>query len=1160
MKKTTWMTTLAMGAALQVQAGWTLVDNFDTYDNSSITGVGAQSDGDATGGVWDGVYDGTGNARIYDSASDATDNELEVWGLSSGSSGWRGASTDLANNFAEDLTFADSSTNTLFFQFSVSGSDSFDCMFGLTDSQSVLDNTDSWRDFAVMPFLSGGVAGVADFKATTSSGDAVAIENVTTGIWYNVWLVVDTVNNVFDVYTSTGTDAGTLAISDAVFRNSKGLTSLAAFGLTQNLNGTVRVDNIYADIGSVNVTHPVPLPTDIIYYDDFSGAGSASLNATMPDTTTDGAVWSAHASILDNGTPVNANDGSALLPIALESNRLYRLTVELTPGAVAADNDWLGFGFNAASAVSSAGSTPDTNAGRFTDSGQYGKVWAILRESTSGGSDDIQFFSSVTSGEITTTETDAGFDGLVSHTAIIELGTTNGILTARMLVDDEAITSGFQTVSGVAIGDINGVGITHNNTTQSGVDFASFTLEVGTTLDEDGDGISDLWELLIVDADSEDAIESIQDVLPDDDFDGDGFTNLQEYEMGLDPTVADAADTDSDADYLPDVWELSELDTLTYNSYDDPDGDGYNNQAERIGGTDPLLDTDAPDFAAPSVAYMRDSVVATNGLLMAGGSYGRAINGISYQEQILYSFDGYQYTAWYDTVDSVQKICLARRTVKDTAVGEWEIVQTDSEFLNGDESSWDAHNVISFGICATDGTLHMAWDHHNNTLRYRCSVAGLCTTNKDAWGSDMLKDEQNWLVDSSTIEYDVTYPQFIATPDGGLMLDRRIGISGNGDQLFQVYDPAAGAWNEHVEFISRDGTYTGPDPYGITRTATERCAYINGFDIDTDGTIHVTWTWRESASQYGNRDICYAYSPDMGVSWYNNAGALVADTSLGEHITKDSDGITIVDLNMRQLLINQQTQCVDNDGRVHAMMLHRRQDPGYEPAVYSRIFSTRFTAYYHYFRNPETGEWSQRRIPPDDYPVGSRPRIGYDAEGNVYAAYLSYPAGSDVFPGYREDDDYSPLVIASASKASDYTDWAVQQVIDADFDGEPLFDQARLLEDGILAVYIQEHDTYTSGDGIPTPLHVYEFAVGVPQPKEESEIVLSFMGDDIIISAFGNASTNYQLQVSEDLNLTNGWSAAGRSMTGNESLLALPDAGGLQTDQAFYRVLRSPAP
>ena len=68
-----------------------------------------------------------------------------------GSTGWRGAVTDLGNSFETDFTFADNTTNSLFFQFFLpAGSNIYDCMFGLADSVGSIDNTDSWRDFSAM--------------------------------------------------------------------------------------------------------------------------------------------------------------------------------------------------------------------------------------------------------------------------------------------------------------------------------------------------------------------------------------------------------------------------------------------------------------------------------------------------------------------------------------------------------------------------------------------------------------------------------------------------------------------------------------------------------------------------------------------------------------------------------------------------------------------------------------------------------------------------------------------------------------------------------------------------------------------------------------------------------------------------------------------------
>ena len=54
--------------------------------------------------------------------------------------------------------------------------------------------------------------------------------------------------------------------------------------------------------------------------------------------------------------------------------------------------------------------------------------------------------------------------------------------------------------------------------------------------DTDGDGMDDAYEQQIIDADLTDDISMLADVLPDDDFDGDGRTNAEEEIDGTDPT------------------------------------------------------------------------------------------------------------------------------------------------------------------------------------------------------------------------------------------------------------------------------------------------------------------------------------------------------------------------------------------------------------------------------------------------------------------------------------------------------------------------------------------------------------------------------------------------------------------------------------------------
>ena len=667
-----------------------------------------------------------------------------------------------------------------------------------------------------------------------------------------------------------------------------------------------------------------------------------------------------------------------------------------------------------------------------------------------------------------------------------------------------------------------------------------------TSGDSDGDGLADVWENANFGNLSQTASG---------DPDRDGFSNLVEYQNGCDPNNPNSVPGDTDGDGLPDAWEVANLGGLTYSAYEDPDNDGYNNLAEMIGGTDPLNPASHPDWKSPRVALMRDSIVTNNACLMpTSAPYGRAINGIAFQTEILLTFNGYQYTGWYDTIGTVQTMWLARRAVTNTSVGAWEKFNTGSAFSNGDEtpvtaSTWDAHNVISLGISPVDGTLHVSWDHHGNTLRYRRSVLGLCTTNKVAWGTGgMLNAEQNWLVASGQTVTGVTYPMFINTPSGGLIFEYRTGSTSAGDHWLHNYIPATTNWTAPWKFSAKEGTYTGVLLSGSTGTSSSRNAYENGFDFSPDGTLHHTWTYREAADA-ANHDIHYAYSTNGGVTWRNNTGAIIADTNTSTYLNVNSPGIIAKVLDSRQLLINQQAQTVDNDGRVHLLMLHRRVEPGFGWTSGDGAFNVVDTAYYHYFRDPATGVWSQRRISPDAYPVGCRPSLQFDAQGNVYAAYLSYATTNvNIVPGYAA----GKLVIATASKASQYTDWEVVAALPTDLNGEPAIDRSRLLADNILSVFIQENSSTTTVVG--TPLHVFDFAIGVKAP---SPVSLNFLGSDALIAFTGQSGHTYQLQVATTL-APGDWTYVGSVLTGINGPLALPDPNGRSANRRFYRIIQDP--
>jgi fibronectin-binding autotransporter adhesin len=79
------------------------------------------------------------------------------------------------------------------------------------------------------------------------------------------------------------------------------------------------------------------------------------------------------------------------------------------------------------------------------------------------------------------------------------------------------------------------------------------------------------------------------------DADGDLSTNFEELAFGSNPTDASSSPNDSDADGLPDAWEMGYFNDLDETTDSDPDGDRATNAQELAAGTNPALYTSFPD-------------------------------------------------------------------------------------------------------------------------------------------------------------------------------------------------------------------------------------------------------------------------------------------------------------------------------------------------------------------------------------------------------------------------------------------------------------------------------------------------------------------------------------------------------------------------------------
>ncbi len=461
-----------------------------------------------------------------------------------------------------------------------------------------------------------------------------------------------------------------------------------------------------------------------------------------------------------------------------------------------------------------------------------------------------------------------------------------------------------------------------------------------------------------------------------------------------------------------------------------------------------ILTLAAPTWADLGVTKAGDSVVDARALTI-DGSFGQAINGLSFQQDAVVSHGKYQYVGYYD---GQRRVCLARRELP---ASKWEIVR----FLDYDFQSNDAHNVISIGICPQDGTIHLAFDHHGHPLHYRVSDKGVAThPDRATWDASLFGPVRSELEAGKPIA--ITYPRFWQTPDGELQFCYRRGGSGNGDRMLVDYDANTGTWANTRQIDSHAGRFE--DAMGPSDS---RCSYPNGYGYGPMGRLHVTWVWRED-SQGSNHDLMYAYSTDRGETWLNNAGE-----TLTEPANVNSPGITVARISRLHGLMNTHGQAIDSKGRIHVVMWHCTDETlaeaGSKPGE-ERWGPPEARRYHHYWRDTE-GRWHQTQLP---WVAGNRPKVFLDHDDNAYVIYAvpSQPASLADGHLHRRGD----LVIAGATAASHWEDWKILHREMGPFVNEMLADPYRWKDESVLSIMVQESPNSAHES---TPLRILDFAI-----------------------------------------------------------------------------------
>jgi hypothetical protein len=193
-----------------------------------------------------------------------------------------------------------------------------------------------------------------------------------------------------------------------------------------------------------------------------------------------------------------------------------------------------------------------------------------------------------------------------------------------------------------------------------------------------------------------------------------------------------------------------------------------------------------------------------------------------------------QFVAFFD---ADRHLTVAARTLDSD---QWEFQRLPSQL------GWDSHNYVALAA-DKDGHLHLSGNMHCVPLIYFRSAQPEDVRSFERVPEMVGRNEQR-----------CTYPRFLTGAQSELIFTYRDGSSGNGDQFFNVYDPASRTWRRLLD----EPLFTGE---GL------RNAYFHGPVRDSAGIFHLCWVWRDTPDCATNHDLCYARSRDL-VHWETSSG------------------------------------------------------------------------------------------------------------------------------------------------------------------------------------------------------------------------------------------------------------------------------------------------
>ena len=419
------------------------------------------------------------------------------------------------------------------------------------------------------------------------------------------------------------------------------------------------------------------------------------------------------------------------------------------------------------------------------------------------------------------------------------------------------------------------------------------------------------------------------------------------------------------------------------------------------------------------------ATVGAQSLSEVGLGYSRtSVNTTVFRQSSVVTAGDTQYIAYYDP-DSY--LIVGKRPI---GSANWTMRRT--QYTGNCE---DAHNVISIGVDG-DGYLHVSFDHHGQRLNYCRSVEP---------GSLELGEK---IPMTGLDEDNVTYPEFYTLENGDLLFAYRSGASGRGNLILNRYLTRVKQWARlHI------------DQPVIIDGENERNAYWQLF-VDKQGTIHVSWVWRETWLVETNHDLCYARSRDGGDTWEKSTGekyALPITAANAEYAIRIPQGSE---------LINQTGMTADDEGHPYIATYWREADS--EVPQYRLVYRDS-TGWHAQQVSRRTTPFSLSGGGTKRIPI-ARPRLAIDRDsvsGAYRACYI-----------FRDEERGGKVSVAETEDLRSNT-WTVRDLTSFSVGAwEPSFDTELWKTNRQLHLFVQ-HSAQGDGEQVeeiePQPVYVLEY-------------------------------------------------------------------------------------